>query len=172
MTPAFLEASLRGDAGAADEVLGLAAPGAWYRKRGLMEMRLGQLRQDPSLQPWLLRAMVVRDSAVTGRLPAMVGHIGFHTGPNPEYLSELSPGGIELGYAVFADFRRRGYAREAARALMDWARREHGVSRFVVSIGPWNAPSLGLAGEFGFRRIGSHMDDLDGPEDIFELRLP
>ena len=40
--------------------------------------------------------------------------------------------------------------------------------RFIVSISPLNAPSLGLAAKFGFRRIGSHLDEVDGPEDIFE----
>jgi len=30
---------------------------------------------------------------------------------------------------------------------------------------------LGLARRLNFRRIGSHVDDEDGPEDIFERRL-
>ena len=170
MTPAFLEAALRGDTSAAEEIVGLAIPSAWYEKRGLMEMRLGQLRQDPALQPWLVRAMALRGQGMT--VPAMVGHIGFHTGPNPEYLRDLAPDAVEIGYSVFPSYRRRGYAREAAQALMDWARREHGISRFVVSISPQNAPSLALARGFGFQRIGSHMDEVDGPEDIFALRLP
>lgn len=173
MTPAFLEAALRGDASAAEATLGLVIPSAWYEKRGLMEMRLDQLRQDPALQPWLVRAMGLRGP----RMPApgtvaMVGHIGFHTGPNPEYLRDLAPDAVEIGYSVFPPYRRRGYAREAAQALMDWAHREQGISRFVVSISPQNAPSLALARGFGFQRIGSHMDEVDGPEDIFELRVP
>jgi [ribosomal protein S5]-alanine N-acetyltransferase len=172
MTPAFLEAALRGDASAADEILGLAVPPVWYEKRGLMERRLDQLRQDPDLQPWLVRAVVLRASEDPASLPAMIGHIGFHTGPDPEYLRALAPHAVELGYSIFAPYRRRGYAREAAQALMDWAHRKHGISRFVVSISPQNAPSLALARGFGFERIGSHMDEVDGPEDIFELRLP
>ena len=171
MTPAFLEAALKGDTNAAEEILGLAIPPAWYEKRARWEMRLGQLRQDPSLQPWLARAMGLRGQG-RGLSPVMVGYIGFHTGPNPEYLRELAPGAVELGYSVFPDYRRRGYAREAAQTLMDWACREHGIRRFVVSISPQNAPSLALAKGFGFQRIGSQMDEVDGPEDIFELRLP
>jgi ribosomal-protein-alanine N-acetyltransferase len=172
MTPAFLEAALRGDSSVAEEILGFAVPSAWYEMRGHMEMRLDQLRQDPSLQPWLARAMVLRGQGMAGPASVMVGHIGFHTGPNPEYLRELAPGAVELGYSVFPDYRRRGYAREAVQALMDWARREHGISRFVVSISPENGPSLALARGFGFQRIGSQVDEEDGPEDIFELRLP
>jgi ribosomal-protein-alanine N-acetyltransferase len=172
MTPAFLEAALRGDSSEAERILGVAVPSAWYEKRARWEMRLDQMRQDPSLQPWLARAMVLRGQGMAGPTPVMVGYIGFHTGPNPEYLRELAPGAVEMGYTVFSEHRRRGYAREAAQALMEWARREHGITRFVVSISPQNAPSLALAQGFGFERIGSQIDEVDGPEDIFELRLP
>jgi len=40
----------------------------------------------------------------------------------------------------------------------------------VVSIRPDNIPSRRLAERFGFNRIGSHIDDEDGLEDIYELR--
>lgn len=101
----------------------------------------------------------------------MVGHIGFHSRPGEKYLDELTPGGVEFGYTVFEKWRRRGYASEASESLMDWAHRLHGVTRFVVSISPTNLPSLGLARRLEFERIGSHVDDEDGPEDIFERRL-
>ena len=101
----------------------------------------------------------------------MVGHIGFHTRPGEKYLEELAPGGVELGWTVFGRERRQGYAREAAEGLMEWARRFHGVTRFVVSISPANLASLELARRLGFKRIGSHIDEEDGPEDIFERRL-
>jgi RimJ/RimL family protein N-acetyltransferase len=101
----------------------------------------------------------------------MLGHIGFHTRPGEKYLEELAPGGVELGYTVFERERRQGYAREAAEGLMEWAHRLHGVTRFIVSISPANLASLELARRLGFRRIGSHVDEEDGPEDIFERRL-
>ena len=121
------------------------------------------LRDDDALRPWLLRAMVERSRR------RMVGHIGFHSRPGADYLRELSPGGVELGYVVYPAFRRRGYAREATLAMMAWAARAHGVRRFVVSISPSNVASTALAEQLGFRRIGSHVDEIDGPEDIFEL---
>jgi RimJ/RimL family protein N-acetyltransferase len=99
----------------------------------------------------------------------MVGHIGFHTQPGAEYLRDLAPGGVEYGYTVFSAFRRQGYAREACEALMQWAYQEHQVTRFVVSIRPDNIPSRRLAERFGFKQIGSHMDEEDGLEDIYEL---
>jgi RimJ/RimL family protein N-acetyltransferase len=60
-----------------------------------------------------------------------------------------------------------GYASEAAQALMEWATREHKVTRFVVSISPMNEPSLRLAKKFGFRKVGTVTDPEDGVEDVF-----
>lgn len=164
MTPAFLTASLAGEHRQAAELIGLTIPSDWWGKTNLMQRRLAELSDDPSLQPWLLRAIALRDEH------RMIGHIGFHTRPGAEYLREISPGGVEFGYTVYPAFRRQGYAYEASNALMAWAHSEHHVSRFVVSISPTNIPSLGVAGKLGFVRIGSHMDIEDGPEDIFELR--
>jgi RimJ/RimL family protein N-acetyltransferase len=53
--------------------------------------------------------------------------------------------------------------------MMDWAARMYGIGRFVVSIGPGNAPSVAMARKLGFARIGGHMDETDGYEDILSL---
>ena len=53
---------------------------------------------------------------------------------------------------------------------MRWAQSEHRVTRFVVSIRPDNMPSRRLAAHFNFQRIGSQIDEIDGLEDIYELR--
>jgi RimJ/RimL family protein N-acetyltransferase len=163
MTPAFLESSLAGDRAEAERQIGLTIPDDWWEEADLMRLRLGDLRGDPALQPWLVRAIGLR---ATGQ---MVGHIGFHDRPGAAHLEALAPGAVEMGYAVFAPFRRQGYAREAILALMGWARSEHRVARFVVSISPSNLPSLELARRLGFTRIGAHVDEVDGPEDIFLL---
>lgn len=160
MTPAFLEACLAGEKARASGMLGLEVPEDWLRARGLMRLRLDQMRLDPSLEPWLLRAIGLRGEWT------MIGHIGFHDRPGATYLRDLAPGGVEFGYSIFPPFRRQGYATEACGALMDWAYREHHVMRFVVSISPENLPSLRIAGRFGFRKVGSHVDEEDGPEDI------
>ncbi|HMN28379.1 MAG TPA: GNAT family N-acetyltransferase [Caldilineaceae bacterium] len=167
LTPAFLEASLATDQPAAEKLLGLTIPPEWFAatNRGVMQLRLGQLRAEPGLQPWLLRAIAPREKGL------MVGAIGFHTRPGAAYLAALSPGGVEFGYRVFEPFRRQGYASEASIALMNWAHAQHGVTRFVLSISPENHVSLGLAQKLGFTRIGAQIDEEDGPEDIFEWRV-
>ena len=42
------------------------------------------------------------------------------------------------------------------------------MRRFLLSISPENAPSLALAEKLGFRKIGSKIDEEDGPEEIWE----
>jgi len=166
MTPAFLRASLEGDIRKAEQELRRSVPAGWPGEdAGVLSLRLKQLADEPALQPWLIRAMVLRETAT------MVGHIGFHTAPDPEYLRPLSPGGVEFGFTVFPAFQRQGFAREAARALMDWAHQTHGVQRFVLSIRPDNLPSQRLAAQLGFLRIGSHIDEIDGLEEILERRV-
>ncbi len=165
MTPQFLEASIAGDVDAAARLIGLAVPPAWFEETWLMQLRLDDLRYNAALQPWLLRAVGLRETST------MIGHIGFHTAPDPEYLRELAPGGVEMGYTIFPEYRRHGYAREACAAMTNWAQRAHAVRRFVLSISPDNTPSLRIAQHFGFQQIGSHMDDEDGEEIVFERRL-
>lgn len=163
LSPAFLEASLRGDRPAAEAIIGLTIPDEWFDERRRIAVRLEQLRRDPGLQPWLSRAVALRDSGV------MAGQIGFHTYPAPPYLTEIAPGGIEFGYTVFSPFRRQEIALEASRALMSWAAYEHGVTHFVLSISPNNIPSTRLAESLGFIKVGSQEDETDGPEDIYLL---
>jgi RimJ/RimL family protein N-acetyltransferase len=161
LTPAFLEASLAGDLETAANLINLQIPPDWLQAKRLMQIRLDQLRRLPALQPWLLRAIALRQSKL------MVGRIGFHTQPGPTYLQEIAPGGVELGYTVFASFRRQGYARESCQALMEWAYHEHHITRFVVSINPDNVPSLRIAQHFGFQKVSEHFDEVDGLEHVF-----
>jgi RimJ/RimL family protein N-acetyltransferase len=101
----------------------------------------------------------------------VVGHIGCHAKPGADYSPFLRPAGVEFGYTVFAPYRRQGIARTALLGLMDWAL-AHGASHFILSISPENMASLSLAARLGFVKVGSHLDEKDGPEDILELRPP
>jgi RimJ/RimL family protein N-acetyltransferase len=165
LTPEFLRAMLRYDLAEAERTLGYPLPPGLLDSTDVMALRLEQLEANPTLQPWLLRAMVLRECRV------MVGHIGFHTAPGAEYLQPYAPGGVEFGFTVYPPFLRQGYAREASKALMDWAHQVHGVMRFVMTIRPDNVPSQALAAGLGFVRIGAHIDEVDGLEDILERRL-
>ena len=165
LSPDFLSASLRGDLESASRLIDLFIPRDWLDVKWLMELRLAKIRANPALEPWLMRAIGLRATRT------MVGFIGFHTLPGAEYLNAYAPGSVEFGYTIFPDFRKNGYASEAAQALMDWATRQHGVRRFVVSISPGNEPSLRLARKFGFRKVGTVTDPEDGVEDVFLLEV-
>jgi RimJ/RimL family protein N-acetyltransferase len=161
LSPDFLSASIRGDLASASQLIDLVIPSEWLEATWLMEMRLAKLREDPALEPWLLRAVGLRETKI------MVGFIGFHTLPGADYLNSYAPNSVEFGYTIFPDYRGKGYASEAAQALMDWATQEHNVKRFVVSISPANRPSLRIAQKFGFRKVGFFTDPEDGIEDVF-----
>jgi RimJ/RimL family protein N-acetyltransferase len=160
MSPAFMTASLRGERGEAGRLIGAALPEDWPGRTGrTMRRRLAQLEVDPGVQPWLLRAMVLREPP-----PIVVGRIGFHAEPDAR-------GALEVGYEVEPTYRRRGYALEAVEALFGWATREHGIRHFVASVGPSNVASLALVQKLGFVQTGSQWDDEDGKELVFELRI-
>lgn len=159
----FLQLSLDGNHAGVEQLLGLSIPPDWFEERALIELRLEQLQSDPAYQPWSLRAI-----ALAGRR-IMVGHFGFHRRPAAEYLRGITSTGVEFGYTVYAPFRRQGYAREACEAMMRWAYQEHEVTDFVVTIGPKNIPSIRLAEGMGFELVGWHLDEEDGPENIYRL---
>ncbi|RBP46076.1 RimJ/RimL family protein N-acetyltransferase [Roseimicrobium gellanilyticum] len=163
----FMRASLAHDTDQCSWILGATVPPEWPEPdyRYVLDLRIGQLEADPNLQPWLMRAMVDRETRT------MVGDIGFHTAPAPEYLQPYSPYAVEFGFSVFPEYRRKGYAREAAKAMMHWATDNHGVTEFIMTIRPDNLPSQALAAQLGFVKIASHIDEIDGEEDILELRL-
>ncbi|MEZ4866055.1 MAG: GNAT family protein [Caldilineaceae bacterium] len=161
MTPAFFAAAIGGDEAQAAQLLGVSVAPEWWPISQYKFMRLEQVHSNPALEPWMERAIVLRSTQT------MVGSIAFHMAPPPEPVRPLGPGGVELGYTIFAPFRRQGYATEACTALMHWARQQ-GVTRFILSISPENEPSLRLAAHLGFVKIGSQVDEEDGVEDIYE----
>lgn len=161
MTPEFLQCTVAGHRAAAEALLDLRIPQDWFDLADFAALRLDDYLTGATSQPWLPRAIRLR---ATGE---MAGFIGFHTPPGPDYLQPLSPGGIEFGYTVFPEYRRLGIAFEASRGLMQWAQLHHRIRNFVLSVSPDNTASLGLIARLGFRRIGSHIDEIDGPEDIY-----
>src|SRR4051812_19189628 len=156
LTPEFLRLSLDGDAAGASRLLQISLPEDWPGEHAWkMKLRFKQLENEPELQPWLVRAMRLRE---TGRL---VGLIGFHGAPGVDYPCPVATDAAELGFSVFPDHRRKGYAREAAVALMRWESVQQGVTDFVMTIRPDNVASQALARGLGFVRRGFHIDDVD-----------
>src|SRR5690242_9851510 len=150
LTPSILGAVMSGDLTWVERQLD-APLGAGWDEGVPAALRLRQLAADPSQQPWLVRAMV----ATAPR--RVVGSVGFHAPPDDR-------GRVEIGYDVVAAERRQGYAREAVRALLDWAWATRRASLCVASVSPDNAPSLSLIESLAFRRVGEQLDEIDGLE--------
>jgi [ribosomal protein S5]-alanine N-acetyltransferase len=77
----------------------------------------------------------------------VIGDVGFHGPPD-------DAGTIEIGYSVVQGRRRRGYATEAAGALVGWARSEPSVHAIVAGCDPSNVPSICTLERVGFHRTG------------------
>ena len=160
-----MEAFIAGEYERAGRLGGFTVPPDLGLSRLAVERRLRQMRADPTLAPWLLHGIVVRETRT------LCGRISFHTRPGPAELRDVAADGVELGYEVGAAFRRRGYAKEAALALMKWAFDTHGQRCFVLTVGTENAASLAMTRALGFAEAGTHMDAVDGPELYFVRRL-
>lgn len=160
---AFWSDCLAGELERAGRHRGIRLSRHWLEELGeeVFTLRRDQLLRAPEGEPWLTRAVAL---ANTGEA---VGAVGFHGPPGGDWLEPYAPGGVEFGYSVFEPHRRRGYAAEASRALMEWAVRKSGVSGFVLSIGPSNVPSKRLADALGFERVGEWSHPSRGRELVY-----
>ena len=68
----------------------------------------------------------------------------------------------EIGYHIRRDLWRRGYAREAARAVWNWAFRNTSFDALYSYMKYTNAASLGTALSAGMRKIREYPDAING----------
>ncbi len=165
LDPRFLQWCMAAHHQCAADWLGCALPAEWLENWTLMALRHRDLTLNPAYAPWGLRAIILAEQG------EMIGHIGFHTPPNPPYLQALGTDGIELGYEVYPDWRRQGVASEALQSMLAFASSQ-GVGHAILSISPDNLPSTRLAMRHGFSRFGEQIDDEDGLEIIYRRPLP
>jgi ribosomal-protein-alanine N-acetyltransferase len=83
----------------------------------------------------------------------LVGDIGFKGAPDALHTAEI-------GYSVLQAFQGRGYATEAARALVAWGLGQPGVERIVANCRVDNAASIRVLEKSGLRRTGRDREDL------------
>ena len=87
---------------------------------------------------------------IARRENSVVGSAGFIGTP--------SNGAIELGFGVHPDFRNRGYAAEAAQALVDWGLAQPSVEQILARCDCGNAPSIRVLEKIGMINV----DEQDG----------
>lgn len=71
-----------------------------------------------------------------------------------------------VAYAVYVRHQRKGYAREAVRAVMEHVRETFGITRFLAVMDTRNEASYRLAESLGFTRV-----ETSEGEYVYELRL-
>jgi 8-oxo-dGTP diphosphatase len=92
-------------------------------------------------------------------------------------LNRSNAGEAELGYWIGAKFWGQGFAREAARALLDWGFSTRGLDRVVASALTDNAASQAVLRAVGFRQTGQDVQDFMSrnramPVLLFEMPKP
>lgn len=83
----------------------------------------------------------------------LVGYGGFKGPPDAN-------GVVEIGYAVLEEHQKRGYAREAAGALIAWAMSDQRVRRVDAETLPHLSASIALLEGLGFRRLPEVSSDV------------
>jgi [ribosomal protein S5]-alanine N-acetyltransferase len=74
---------------------------------------------------------------------------------------------VDLGFALLSQYRSRGYALEASRAVLEHGRRSLGLRRVVAIVVPHNRDSIVLLQRLGMERVES----IRLPGDPAELEL-
>ena len=141
----------------ASSEMNLALPEFLLERLDHFALRLEQIRADPDVARWLVRAIV------RGADNTVVGICGFHGPPDEN-------GMVEIGYSIGPEYRRMGYGRACAVELINYASQQPDVTVVRASISPDNDPSLGIVTSLGFEHVGEQWDDEDGLEHIYELR--
>jgi ribosomal-protein-alanine N-acetyltransferase len=74
----------------------------------------------------------------------IIGEFDFHDVPNVA-------GEVEFGFMTLPEYRNRGYMTEAARALIDWALQQNGVSALIAETEKRNKASQRVLEKLGAR---------------------
>jgi RimJ/RimL family protein N-acetyltransferase len=110
---------------------------------------LARARAATSPDPWIHGFEIVHPAS-----GATVGSCGFKGPPSAE-------GVVEIAYGVNPAYQRRGFATEAARALVEYALRS-GVSLVRAHTLPHENASTRVLTKCGFDCVGEVMDPEDG----------
>ena len=126
------------------------------KESGPLSWRVPQVKVDPSVNKWFVRFIVLKETK------EIIGSTSFHGVPDSE-------GMMEIGLGIEEAFRGKGYAKEALKGMWSWACTFPEVKTLRYTVSPDNLPSIAVINYFGFEYKGQQMDDIDGPENIYEM---
>jgi RimJ/RimL family protein N-acetyltransferase len=144
--PAPAAAALPEDREEAGRILGAPLSAQWPQP-DLLDVLPRQAAASPDVERFGIWVMIEREGG------GVVGDVGFHGPPD-------ASGSIEVGYCVVPDRRRRGYATEAAGALVEWALSQPGIEVVVAGCEPGNDASVRTLERIGFDRAGEADGEL------------
>ena len=109
------------------------------------EYTLARLGEGSAQVGWWLHYIVVRSTQ--SRRRTLIGTCGFKGPPTAD-------GIVEIGYGILPEFRRQGYATEAAQGLIAHAFAHPEVARVIAETLPDLFPSIGVLRKIGFGDVG------------------
>ena len=125
---------------------------------GPLGWRVPQVKADPSTNKWFVRFIVDSQSR------EVIGSTSFHGIPDEN-------GMMEIGIGIEEKFWGNGFATEALLGMWRWVCGEAGVKVLRYTVSPSNLASVAIIKKFGFDYKGQQMDEVDGPEDIYEMSV-
>jgi RimJ/RimL family protein N-acetyltransferase len=125
---------------------------------GPLGWRVPQVRINPEVNKWFVRYIVLKESR------EVIGSTSFHGAPDAE-------GMIEIGLGIEEKFWGQGFAKEALLGMWRWVADQPGVKTLRYTVSPTNIASIKVIEYFGFSHMGQQMDEIDGPEDIYEMSV-
>ena len=122
---------------------------------GPLAWRVPQVKENPDVNKWFVRFIVQAASR------EIIGSTSFHGAPDVS-------GMIEIGLGIEEAFQRQGFAKEALTGMRLWACEFPEVKTLRYTVSPSNTASIKVIEYFGFAFMGQQMDEIDGPENIYE----
>jgi len=129
-----------------------------HEHSGPLRWRVPQVKADPGTNVWFIRWIVLRETK------EVVGSISFHAPPD-------AVGMIEIGFGICEACRNQGFGKEALLGMWTWVIDQPDVETLRYTVSATNAPSMAIINSLGFKHVGQQIDEVDGPEEIFEMSV-
>ena len=129
--------------------LGVIVPETWppdLYDRPAQEFTLNYLKENENGVGWMLWYLVLNNANENSG--TLIGTCGYKGKPSPD-------GTVEIGYSVLPEYQQKGYATEAARALVDRAFLHPDVTRVIAETFPELTASIRVLEKNGFVLTGN-----------------
>ncbi len=123
---------------------------------GPLAWRVPQVKLNEDLNKWFVRWIVLKSNR------EIIGSTSFHAAPD-------DCGMIEIGLGIAQQFSNKGFGFESLAGMWGWVIHEPEVKTLRYTVSANNQASIALIKKFGFAHVGQQLDEIDGPEEIYEL---